>query len=240
MAHDSSAIQRQIAGKRQFLSRRDAAKRLAREIRARFPSPLVIHLVGIACGGAFVATEIAKTIHSTLSISTATKIKHPDWPEIGIGSLLPSAEVLVNDELVAFLGLNKSELAIAIDGARLRQARNAEVFSTWTSMAPGADQPVVVVDDGLASGYTALAQMQSVLDLRCPTPVFATPVTSDMGRTLLTSKGFEVLALHADDGPGFFVPDHYHDFPELEANAVEREIRHAMATNKHIKLEDQS
>ena len=197
-----------------FADRADAGRRLGAELAGLgLARPL---LVGLARGGVPVAVAAAAVLggEAEVDIGVARKVTRPGRPEAGLGAVAADGDPVWFTDALEQQGLRPEELAeqVADERAEARR-REAAYGATWRERAPGRD--VVLVDDGVATGVTALAALRALevvgpARLVLATPVIA-PATVDR---LRRAWGGEVVAVTV---PAEFrsVGEYYDDFGQL-------------------------
>jgi putative phosphoribosyl transferase len=154
--------------------RRDAGRALGERLRFWAAAHPVI--LGLPRGGVPVAYEVARALDAPLDVIVARKIGAPDDPELGRRSRGGGRRA----------GAQRRRAAGARPDGRGARARSrtgrrrggqARRALPWVPPAdPAAGRTAIVVDDGLATGVTALAALRAV-DGRGPrTLVLAAPV----------------------------------------------------------------
>ncbi|AYY11840.1 phosphoribosyltransferase [Actinobacteria bacterium YIM 96077] len=152
--------------------------------------PLVL---GLPRGGVVVAAEVADVTGGELDVLVVRKAGVPWHRELAIGAVTASGIRVENPEVVERAGLRDEDLDAAFRDAE-QEARVREQDLREGRAAPHvADRTIIVVDDGVATGATALAAAQLLKQTR-PAPervVLAVPVAPpDTARR---------LADHVDD-----------------------------------------
>jgi putative phosphoribosyl transferase len=169
-----------------FRDRCDAGQQLAARLLFLKEDPNVI-VLGIPRGGVIVAAEIAIALGAPLDIYLAHKIGAPFNPELAIGALTSSGEVLLDLDLIDELRLNPDELTRQVDCQRAEIARRLAMFRKDRPPQDVAGKTVVLVDDGVATGSTVLASVralrkQSPARLILAIPVGPTDVVARLAR----------------------------------------------------------
>jgi putative phosphoribosyl transferase len=156
-----------------FVDRVDAGRRLGAELAGTIEPPAVV--LGVARGGVIVAAEVAKVLDAQLDVVIPRKLGAPGNPELGIGAVAPG--VLVIDRPgMRLLGVDDAY----VEAEARRQ--EAEIERRTTAYREGKPPPelrgvtAVVVDDGVATGVTAVAALRWARAQQASTVVFAAPV----------------------------------------------------------------
>jgi putative phosphoribosyl transferase len=140
---------------------------------------------------------------------TVRKVGHPAQPEFALGAV---SETGVVDPPDLPAQLAEPELARAREQAtRLRSGRAAIDLRGRTA---------IVVDDGLATGHTMAAALESADAAGAARVVMAVPVAAGPGFRELAAR-FEAFALEVVEPPAFFaVGQFYADFEQVPDEAV--------------------
>jgi len=140
-----------------FADRTDAGRRLARAlVSLRGTAPLVL---GLPRGGVPVAGEVAALLQAPLDVLVARKLGAPWQPELAMGAIAPDGVRVMNDGVVAGLGVSAEEIeAVATREAR-ELDRRVRRYRGDRPPLDVRDRTVILVDDGIATGATARAAL---------------------------------------------------------------------------------
>jgi predicted phosphoribosyltransferase len=211
--------------RRLFRDRRDAGARLA-QVLARRPgwNPVVL---GIPRGGVVVSAEIARVLGADHGITVARKISAPRMAELAIGAVSSDGVVYLDEDLVeqtrARSAYLDSEIAHEITEARRRDA----AFGA-DRRPPLSGRDVIIADDGVATGATAIAAIRSARRQGASRIVFAVPVGPPRTLMALEDEADEVVCLHAD--PDFYAVGQFYDDFEAVSDAEVIAILDALAS----------
>lgn len=158
-----------------FEDRLDAGRRLAQKL-VRYRGQDVV-VLAIPRGGVPVGFAVAKELGAKLDVIIPRKIPIPDNPEAGFGAVTADGTVVLNEPLVAQLGLTRDTIERLVDEVRAEIVRRQQAYRGGRPPADLAGKTVILVDDGLASGYTMMAAIQSVRKQRPKAIIVAVPVS---------------------------------------------------------------
>jgi predicted phosphoribosyltransferase len=157
-----------------FRDRREAGRSLARSLASYGDrSPVV---VGLARGGVPVAFEIAQSLGAPLDVLVVRKLGVPVQPELGMGAIAEGGARVLNPAVVLRGHVTVAEIAEVEQRERAELERRAGVYRAGSAPLDLQGRTVIVVDDGLATGGTARAAIESVRRRGATTVVLAVPV----------------------------------------------------------------
>ena len=203
-----------------FRDRREAGRRLA-ELLAELslPSPLVL---GIPRGGVVVADEVASALGAPLDVVVVRKLGYPGHEEAAFGAvgeggvLAPAslAELTPEDR-----GYDVVRRTIAARSEEVTE--RVERYRGGREPVPIAGTSAIVVDDGIATGYTFAAALAVVRRHEPAELIGAAPVASAEGAELAGRYCDRlVTAAIAPPGQFFAVSLYYEDFPQVSDEQV--------------------
>jgi predicted phosphoribosyltransferase/predicted alpha/beta-hydrolase family hydrolase len=168
-----------------FEDREDAGRRLAELVGERsYRDPVVL---GLPRGGVVVAAQVARLIGAPLDLVVVRKLGAPGNPELGIGAVAEDGAMVVNEALVARLRVGEGQLDRIANRERRELERRVAAYRTDPPV-PLDGKTAIIVDDGLATGYTARAAVAAARLRGADRVVVAVPVAAPE-----TAAEFEVL-----------------------------------------------
>lgn len=201
-----------------FANRSVAGDALVDSVRAReYQDPVI---VPIPKGGVPVAASLARRLGLPMELCLVAKVPLPWRREAGIGALAADGTLLLNHELIHVLALEDKVVEEAVEEARRSMAHRKRVFQSYAHPLELEGKTAVIVDDGLATGYTTLTAAHAVRAFGPERVVVAAPVGSFYALEALAEAGVEVVVLTSGDGPFFDVATYYGDFEELDDRQV--------------------
>ncbi|MCL5113616.1 MAG: hypothetical protein M1372_00400 [Patescibacteria group bacterium] len=195
-----------------FPDRTQAGKQLA-EILAQdtYTDPVI---VAIPKGGVPVALPIQDRLKAPLYLFFAAKIPFSSDRRFGIGAMTTVGPYL-NDELIDLFGSDDERIKSGLEYASEVIKRNMAELDQISPLPDLEGKTAILVDDGISTGYTALAAATSLKSLHAQRIIVASPVANTSSLSRLLSKGFEHVVVHQSDSPGFIVDNFYRAFPDL-------------------------
>lgn len=205
-----------------FKDRLQAGILLATELE-RYAKESAI-LLALPAGGVPVGYEVSKRLGIPLHVAVVRKIQIPWNTEAGFGAVTWDGSVVLNDMLVRELGLTSSQIENCISRTRRIVSERIRKFSR-EKLPEMRDQTVILVDDGLASGYTMMAAVDSVRRQNPERIIVAVPTGSKGSVRLISSKVDLLICLNIRAGPVFAVADAYEEWHDLTDEEVMRYLR---------------
>jgi len=159
---------------RLFQDREDGGRQLARLLeRYREQRPVILALPR---GGVPVAAEIAAALDAPLDVLPVRKLGAPGHREYGIGAIALGGTSVLDQEAVRALGVSRAQLVAIEAKERSELERQRRRFRDDLPLPAVKGRTVIIVDDGLATGVTALAAIHAVRALGASRIVLAVPV----------------------------------------------------------------
>jgi putative phosphoribosyl transferase len=179
-----------------FEDRRDAGRQLAARISQRPYAKELPVVLGIPRGGVVVAAEVAEALAAPLDIVIARKIRAPYQPELGMGAVVDGAHVTVlNEEMIRMVGASQDYLEHEIAYQSKEIDRRLQLYRGNRPGTEISDKTIIVVDDGIATGYTFRAALEGLRQRRPRRLVAAAPVAARDTARMLTAFADELICL---------------------------------------------
>ncbi len=176
-------------------------------------------VVGIPRGGVVVAAQVADILRAPLDVLVARKVGAPRNPELAIGAVGPDDEVVLDDRLVAMVGASPAYLEAEIAEQKQEMRRRVSCYRQGRPAHPVKDYDVVLVDDGVATGYTVLAGLRALRRQLPRSVVLAVPVAPADTVASLAREADRVVCL-ATPEPFYAVGQFYSHFPQVSDEEV--------------------
>ena len=158
---------------RGYADRRDAGRRLARALARRIPPDAVV--LGLARGGVPVAAEVARAAGRPLDALVVRKLGVPGHEELAMGAIAGDGTRVLNPAVLQAL----PDPARAVAGVAAREHRELRrreaAYRAGRPALPVEGRPVVLVDDGLATGASMRVAVRAVRERGARAVLVAVP-----------------------------------------------------------------
>jgi predicted phosphoribosyltransferase len=195
-----------------FADRTDAGERLADRLVDEGVEPDLV--LAIPRGGLPVGRVVADRFGVSLDVVVAVKVGAPGNPELAVGAVAGDGSVWTNETLVSRLAVDDDYLASERARAQAKAAEKLRRYRDGEQLPSLEGKRVVVADDGLATGATALACLRQVRAAGAEAVTLAVPVAAPDSVQRVESAGGDVVAV---ERPALFgaVGQYYRDFRQV-------------------------
>lgn len=179
-----------------FADRDDAGRQLAGELaHLRVESPVV---VGLPRGGVPVAYQVAAALGAPLDVLLVRKLGVPHHPELAMGAIGEGGVKVLHDQTIRFAGVSPDALSGVEHRERDEMQRRSALYRTGERLTLRG-RTVIIVDDGLATGATALAACRVARAEGAARVVLAVPVAPPDWTDRIGPAADEFIALETPD-----------------------------------------
>ncbi len=222
-----------------FKDRKQAGKLLAKEI-ARLLSKQDsydrnrIVILALPRGGVSVALAVALAFRCPLDVIVSKKIGAPEQSELAIGAVTSDGLVVLEHKLQHYLQISQayveSQVQILTQQTKQSEDRFRELAG-FEAPVNISKRCVIVIDDGVATGMTAIAALRSLRRRDIAKLIFATPVIPVQTSELLRRECDQLVAL-ATPREFSSVGQFYLDFQQTEDQEVIDALRLGRQNNQ--------
>jgi predicted phosphoribosyltransferase/predicted alpha/beta-hydrolase family hydrolase len=186
-------------------------------------------VVGLPRGGVPVAAEVARALQAPLDVVVVRKLGHPQQPELGVGAIGEGGVTVVNWERATRLGVTSGDLHQVAARERAELDRRVVRYRGTRPRVAVEGRLVVLVDDGLATGFTARAAVEALRRSGARRVVLAVPVAPADTVDDLRAVADDVVCLAT---PPWFgsVGECYDDFRQVTDADVAQLLEEAAST----------
>lgn len=159
-----------------FDDRRQAGQELARALKEYEDTDSVV--LAIPRGGVVVGYEVASTLGLELDVIVPRKIPAPGQEELAIGAVASwgNHESILDEGSVRFLGVSEAYVKQQVETQLAEVRRRLQAYRGTVDPPDVAERNVLLVDDGIATGYTTRAAAVALRRLGASKVVLAVPV----------------------------------------------------------------
>lgn len=159
-----------------FRDRVDAGKQLAEKLLQYSGGKAIV--LALPRGGVPVAIEVAERLDLPLDVVVPHKLPVPYNTGAGYGAVNEDGGIVLNELLVEQLRLPRQQIEQQVKEVHTEIVRRAAAYRGNQPFPPLEGKTAIIVDDGLASGFTMLAAIKSVKWRKVARTVVAVPVAS--------------------------------------------------------------
>jgi predicted phosphoribosyltransferase len=184
--------------------------------------PLVL---AVPNGGVAVALPIAEALDAALDVIIVRKLQIPFNPEAGFGALTSLGTMMLNDDLVSRVGLTDQDIQLVRTRTEKQIESRKEAYDGLVGLYFPNNKDVILVDDGLASGYTMLAAVTSVKESNPKSIMVAVPTASASAAKRVGGVVDRLVCPDVGSGFVFAVADAYENWYDVSDNEVIESLR---------------
>ena len=207
-----------------FADRSSAGRQLGRALQRAAPASPV-NVLGLPRGGVPVAFEVARALHAPLDVLVVRKIGSPSQPEFALGAIA-SPEVVVRDEAVGGWDANPRNFERLVQRERAELERRERLYRHGSPALDLRGRTALIVDDGLATGWTMLAAVRAARQAGAATVICAAPVASEEAAARIASEADRTVFLSIPTMLSS-VGEWYEEFAQVEDAEVLELLRKA-------------
>ncbi len=201
-----------------FADRVDAGRQLAEAVQGTLREDEEALILGLPRGGVVVAAEVARALRRPLDVVIVRKIGHPSSQELAIGAVGEDGTVVTADQAAG--GYHVPSRYIADQVRRAQEVIAHRLRDYRRETRPDLrGKTAVLVDDGIATGYTIEAAVRTVRHWGAARVVIAVPVAPRRTAARLRRLVDELIVL---DTPEIFfaVGEFYDTFGQVTDDEV--------------------
>lgn len=201
-----------------FADRTNAGQHLAAQLEGYRGTDAA--LFAIPSGGVPVAVEIARTLATSLDLIIVRKIQLPWTTEAGFGALDPGGQAIFNEDLLRRMPLTPEDIDTQVKKTAKELQQREKRLRRGKPYVRLDGRPALVVDDGLASGYTMRAALRFLKAQGAGSLIVAVPTASERTAWELLPLLDELYCPNVRGGYSFAVADAYENWYDLTEDEV--------------------
>lgn len=177
-----------------FRNRESAGLLLAKRLLKYKKEDLII--LALPRGGVVVAEEVAKKLERPLEVIVARKIGSPYNSELGIGAISENNVQILDTHTIQLIGVSSLHIHEIIEREQKELKRRIKLYRKGKSLPSLQNKTVILIDDGVATGATARAAIETIYKLQPLRLIFAVPVCSPDVAEVLQKEVDEFICLY--------------------------------------------
>lgn len=194
-----------------YQNRWEAGERLAEQLAVHHLESICV--LGIPRGGIVTAAPISRRFKTKLEVLVTRKIGHPSNPEFAIGAVMPDGQVVLDQTTIRLSHVSREYLEETIAAQYTELKRRLLRYTGHTAPPEVTGKTAILVDDGIATGYTMKAAIQWLKTLKPSKIIVAVPVAPP--ETIEELRGLVDMVICPLQPESFLaVGVHYAEFPQ--------------------------
>lgn len=196
-----------------FADRKHAGQILADMLHAFAESDDI--LLGIPAGGLPVAVVIREKIGMELDVAVVSKITLPWNTEAGYGAVAFDGTVRLNEAMLTHIRLSADEIKAGQENTLNKVKRRVKMLRGDRPFPDLTERPVLLVDDGLASGFTLMVAAEAVKKAGAASITVAVPTGHRESIFRIVEQVDAVYCPNIRSGVSFAVADAYEQWSDV-------------------------
>ena len=196
------------------------AGRLLSEKLGQYANRDDTYILAIPAGGVQVAVVVANRLHLPLDLAITRKIHVPWNKEAGFGAISWNGLILLNEPLVASLGLSDEDTSRCVAKEKEIIEQRVERFRGNRPFPDLDNKNVIIIDDGLASGFSMLTTVKAAKQNKIMELIVSVPTAPISAINLLRPHVDQIVCLNIRSGAFFAVADAYMNWFDLHDEDV--------------------
>jgi len=202
-----------------FSNRGDAGVQLAKRLK-QYKDAKEALVLALPRGGAVTGYEVASALSIPLDVLIVRKIGFPGEPELAIGAVSETGAVVLNKEIISAYGVSEEYIKNEISKQKEEISRRVRVYRGGKNIRELENKIILLVDDGVATGATMKAAIETLKKEKIKKLVVALPVAPPETAEELKEMADEFICIET---PYTFIAIgvHYQDFTQVTDSEVE-------------------
>lgn len=208
-----------------FKDRIEAGKALAAQL-THYKAHHDTIVIGLPRGGLPVANEIAKALHLPLDVFLVRKLGVPWHEELAMGAIAEQDVVILNNDLITELGVRTDEVQTEINKEKKELQRRIHHYRSGKSLSDLHHKHIILVDDGIATGFTVKAALQALKSFKPSRIILAIPVAPPSTINELRPLVDEIQCVLTPENL-YSISQWYEYFPQISDEEVCELLQHS-------------
>ena len=201
-----------------FYDRADAGRYLAAELSGYAGRDDVV-VLALPRGGVPVGYEVARTLNAPLDVFLVRKLGVPGDEEFAMGAIASGGPPLLNQWVVDASRIPASTMEAIIAREKQELLRRESIYRGDRPPADLRGKTVILVDDGIATGFTMRAAIAALRQQQVARIVVGVPVAPATARHQLRLEADEVVCV-VEPGGFLTIGQWYRHFTQVNDEEV--------------------
>lgn len=180
-----------------FKDRQAAGKQLAIQLE-KYSAIKNGIVIGLPRGGVIPAAEVATHLHLPLDIVITRKIGAPGHAEFAIGAITQDGQPVLDNDVITQYGVDQNYIDTTIANELAEAKRRIQTYRKGKSPLKLHNKIVLLIDDGIATGYTMLAAVKYIRSQRPKKIIVAIPVAAPEALEKVSVEVDEIICLQPE------------------------------------------
>jgi predicted phosphoribosyltransferase len=203
-----------------FNDRSEAGETLGLMLESEYPGDREGIILAIPSGGVPVGTEVRDKLRLPFDLMIVRKLQIPENTEAGFGAMTLDGTVFFNKDLLAGLRITQTQIETEKNRVRVELEKRNTLFRGGRAFPDLTGKRVILVDDGLASGFTMLASVHMARKAKAREIVVAVPTAPQRSVDRILPEVDEIYCANVRTGPFFAVASAYRNWYDLSEQEV--------------------
>lgn len=178
-----------------FADRTDAGKQLATAL-SHYQEQQELYILGLPRGGIPVAFEVAKSLKAPLDAFLVKKLGIPGQEEVAFGAIAAGNITYLNNKLIKQIGITKDSILKIKQTKQEILAQKNKIYRNNAPLPNLKNKTIILIDDGMATGSTLKAAINSLKQCKYKKLVVAIPVAPADSIAEIESQVDELICLN--------------------------------------------
>ncbi|MFC0665897.1 phosphoribosyltransferase [Azotobacter chroococcum] len=213
-----------------FPDRVQAGRNLAEHLSSQGPWTNAL-VLALPRGGVPVAYEVASRLGLELDILVVRKLGLPGHQELAMGAIASGGVQVMNEDIVHYAHVPPATIEHVADRELQELQRREHAYRGERAQPSLRERPVILIDDGLATGATMRAAIEAVRRLGATSVIVAVPVGAPETVGQLRRLADRVICLYTPQelsAIGYW----YRDFSQVSDREVQELLQRAWSEKK--------
>ncbi len=209
-----------------FVNRAEAGRRLAAKL-ASYAGQSDVVVLGIPRGGVIVASQVAEALGTPLDVFLSRKLGVPGQEELAFGALASGGVRVLDRGLIREMNISDAEIERITEEVRTELDRRERKYHEGRPPMTLQGKTAVLVDDGIATGSSTMAAIDTLKQLRTAKLVLAVPVAPASTCKRLQDAVDDLVYVYSPER-FYAIGQFYNDFEQVTDEEVIETLRRAV------------